>query len=813
MLEGFWQDLKHSARSLTRTPIFLTTSLVILSVGMGVTTAIFAVVDTVVVRPLNYRDAERLYAVHEVLPAPGRAIPQVPVNARHFEEWQTSVRSFEEGALISPRNFILTGAGEPRRIDGARVSPKLFTMLGLRAEYGRTFGESDAKPGNDHVAVIAHDLWSTQFEGSPSAVGRTVRIGGVPYVVIGVLAADSALPKLNQLYALDFSVPGRPQLWVPFVPSPSELNANGAFNFAAIVRLRRGVSVSVATSELNGIQSQFARQMPGNPRLEGALVPLQDQITGRTRTGLTLIMVLAAVVLLVSCLNIASLLLTRGSARRIEFAVRLAAGSSRRRLVRQVLMESVALSLLGCVLGLLLAQGAIQLIISSASVDIPRLESVALDQRVLMFALAVSIGSGLLIGAMPAWPLMRAMPADALKASSKGATRSHSSSSRQFLVALEVGMSTVAAIVAVLLALSFSRLLRVDRGFDTEDIVAGTMSFPPSRNAETTTRFLDALRNEAFSLPGVTAVGVSDRLPLSGEGGNLPITIEGSTQSPGQRPVASLHLANGDYFRVLGIPVLAGRLIEETDRQRSPVAVISRGAADRIWPQQNPIGKRFRSGPDSSPLFEVVGIVGDVRGVSLDAVPRLDVYLPYWSTFIGQAAISLRTDSTVDTLSPALRSAIRRLDPEIAVPPFQTMAQLMSESLAPRRFQLTLVLVFAATALFLAGIGVYSVVSHTVAHRSNEIGIRMALGARPSEIGKLVLAEGLAPVFLGVVGGFGASSALGTLLRSVLFGVSLADATTFVTAGVVLIGIALTAIAVPLRRATGVDPVAALRAE
>jgi putative ABC transport system permease protein len=814
MLDSLVSDLRFAGRMLRKNPGFSTIAIATLALGIGANTAIFSLVDGVILRPLAYLDAERLVAVHEIVPKFSGLAPLIPVNGMHFLEWRKSVHSFEQMALVGGMTFNLTGAGEPERLPAARVSPSLFPMLGVQAQLGRTFLDEEDRPGRDQVVILNHELWERRFAGDPHVIGRKITLDGHPYEIVGVLPPGFHFPKLNQLYAMTIAEE-RPEIWKPFALRDEELEPLGDFNYACIGRLRRGVQPAQALSELNVVQSHIASQSGEKIELHAALVKLRDQITGRSRTGLQLLLAAVGAVLLIGCVNIANLLLARGTARRREIGIRIALGAGRGRLVGQMLVESLVLAGMGGAAGVALAFEAIRIIVAYAPVDLPRTDEVHLDARVLLFTMILSIFTGALFGLFPAWRATRGDPQEAMKSGSRSSTAGRGSGRlRSLLVAVEVGLSAMCLIAGGLLLHSFVNLLHVDRGFDAERIVTVELNLPKSHYPDLpeSASFLGALLERVESLPGVKSAGVSNRLPLSGEGGNNLLGTEGANVPLMERPLADIRQVNPGFFRTMGIPLRSGRIFEEADRNRK-VGLVSAMTAGQLWPGENPIGKRFRMGGDDSPLMEVAGVVGDVRAVSLNKTPSLTVYVPYWQRFQNQASLAVRTSIDPLAASSAIRAAIRQVDRELPVPAFRTMEDIVAESVAQRRFQMSLVLLFAGAALLLASLGIYGVVSYSVAQRTNEMGIRMALGAQPGNIRRMVLGQSLLPVCAGLLAGVMASVALGGVLGSLLFGVSAWDPATISGVLILLIAVAATATLPPVRRATRVDPMSALRYE
>ncbi|HEX4594525.1 MAG TPA: ABC transporter permease [Bryobacteraceae bacterium] len=807
-------DLRFAGRMLRKDWGFHTVAIATLALGIGANTAIFSVVDGIILRPLAYRESQQLIVIHEVMPRFVKFAPMIPVNAMHFLDWRKNARSFSGMALIGGMTLNLTGSGEPERFSAARVSPSLFPMLGVQALLGRAFLNEEDQAGHDRVVVLNEALWRRRFNADPNVIGRKILLDGNPYEIIGVLPASFRFPKMNQLFAMITSGE-QPEIWKPFALRDEERDEMGDFNYVCIARLAPGVSQAQALSELNVIQGNLGARLPEKVELRAALVPMQEQIFGRARSGLQLMLAAVGAVLLIGCVNIANLLLARATTRRREMAIRSAIGASSGRLVRQMLIESLTLSGLGGLVGVIIAYAAIRIILASAPVDLPRLDEIHLDARVLLFTMAISILAGLLFGLLPAWRYAQADPQEAMRTGARGTTVGKGSGRlRSLLVTLEVGLSALCLVAGGLLLHSFFKLIHVDRGFETQRIVTVGMNLPATRYPDRDKRaaFLRTLLDRVSALPGVTSAAVSNMLPLSGEGGNNVISPEGSTLPLVERPVADIRQVNPDYFRTFGISLRSGRFFTDQDRGRN-VALLSALTAERIWPGQNPLGKRLHVGGDDSPLIEVVGIAGDVRGVSLNKSPSATVYLPYWQRNFNRAALAVKTGMDAAAAYSSIRSAIRAVDPELPVPAFQTMDEILAASVAQRKFQMTLVLLFGLTALLLASLGIYGVVSYSVAQRTNEMGIRMALGASRAGIRSLVLRQSLPPVLLGLAAGVVASLGLSRVLSSLLFGVGAGDPMTMIGVSALLGAVAIVAAYIPARRATQVDPITALRYE
>ena len=808
-------DIRYALRMMRRSPGFSAIAIATLAFGIGINTAIFSVFNGVLLRPLGYGDEGRLVEIHEVVPQFVRLAPKLPVNAMHFLEWRKGVHAFERMAMVGGTTLNLTGAGEPEKLTVGRTTPSLFPMLEARTELGRTFVEEEDQEGRDNVVVLSDTLWRRRFAADPGIVGRKILLDGRPFEVVGVLAPDFHFPKLSQLYDLKIEAE-RPDLWKPFAVKKQDLEPMGDFNYICIARLRQGVSVQQALAQVNAVQAHLVSMLPEKIGLFASIVPLQDQITGRSRGGLELVLGAVALVLLIGCVNIANLLLARASSRKRELAIRSALGAGAWRLLRQLLAESLIMAGVGGALGMAIAWGALRVILAHAPADLPRLDDVRLDGQALLFTLAVSAIAGVLFGALPGWRASHMAPQEGMQSVSRGGTEARGSGRlRSLLVALEVGLSTLCLIAGGLLLRSFVKLLNTEKGFAVERVVTVELNLPDARypGFPEHVRFERAVLEAVRTLPGVDSAGVSNMLPLSGIGGNNLISVEGTTLPFMERPLADLRGVNPEYFATLGIPLESGAIFADADRDRK-VAVVSTMAAARLWPGENPVGKRFRAGDPNAPLVSVVGVVGDVKGAGLDKPPMMTVYVPYWQTQTWAGpVVAARTRSDGVDVTAGIRGAIHGIDAELPVPKFQTMAQIVDESVAQRRFQMTLILLFAAAALVLASLGIYGVVSYSVASRRNEMGIRVALGARGADIVRMILGQALAPVALGFAAGLAAALAAGRLMAGMLYGVSAMDAVTIGSVLATLGVVATMAALIPARRAVAVDPGRVLKYE
>jgi predicted permease len=794
-------DLRYALRSLRRNPGFTAVALFTLALGIGANTAIFSVFSTVLLRPLPYPGAQKLVSVREVVPAWTRFGPTLPVAAWHFREWRKQSHVLDGAALVGGQLYTLTGEGEPIRVSAARVSASLFPLLGIQPALGRAFSEDEDQPGRNHVAVISQSLWKNRFQGDASLIGSKIVVNGAPYDVIGVLPPQTRLPE-------------EADLLVPFAISDNDLAIMGEFNYTCIARLKPGVSLAQAVADLNVIQSNIVKDLPEKVELRAAVTPLHEALTAGSRQSLSVLLAASSAVLLIVVVNLANLLLARASSRRRELAIRTALGAGVSRLVRQLLTESLLLATLGGLLGVLLASWSLSAIILKAPLDLPGLRDVHLHAPALLFAALITLASGTLFGILPAWRVSRTDPQAALKSGGRALTEGrHSGRLRRVLIAAEVALSAICLVVGGLLLSSFVRLTQVDKGFQPGRALTLSLSLPAVRypGQESRLRFLRTLLSQVHALPGVAAAGISNRAPLSGEGSNTGINVEGANLPASQRPIVDYRCVSPEFFPAMGIPLVAGRNLSESDNGRS-VALVSAQTARRLWPGQNALGKHFHLESLDENSVEVIGVVGDIR-TSLQKTPNMTVYVPYWRLSRNDFALVIRSSADPLGIASAVRGAVRGLDSQLVIPQVRTLDQIVDSAVAPRRFQLELILLFALSALLLAAVGVYGVVSQSVIQRTAEIGIRMALGATRLEVGTLISRQGLSPVLAGLAAGMLGAYFAGSLVAGLLFGVPALDPVTFAGTSLLLLAAAALACLIPTLRATRVDPLIALRYE
>jgi len=815
-LESSIQDLRYGLRMLAKNPGFTAVAVLTLALGIGANTAIFSVVDAVVLRPLPYKDPDRLVMVKERIPL---VTPEpIPVCAPDVVQFQRQNQVFESVAAFRSGQFDLSGEGEPERITAERVNASLFSLLGVQPLVGRAFTADEDQPGHS-LAILSYALWKRRFGANPDAVGRTVRLDRQAYTVIGVMPRSFVFPLrgMDQGDAAD--------VFVPMAFTRDELSDEGDnFNYSVLARLKPGIGLARANADADTIAYRILQTYPPQFRdrikLGAVALPLSGQVVGGVRTLLLLLLGAVGFVLLIACANIANLVLTRAAHRQREIAVRLALGAGRLRLLRQLAAENLLLALAGAGLGLVLAFAIMQGLVRWMPVNIPRVHAIGLDLAVLAFTLTLAVLAGLVFGVVPALAASRTDLNSTLKEGGRSAQQGPQHHHlRSVLVVAEVALSLVLLVGAGLLVRSFERVLATQPGFQPEHILTASLSLPEALYKQEQIRsFYRDLMARLQELPGVKAVGASTDLPLQA-GWNHVFTPEGYQTPHGAGLNVCYHsVILGDYLRTMGVPLLRGRYFTEQDTPASTaVLIVSESLAKRYWPNLDPIGKRLHWGPPESKdaWLTIVGVVGDVKQGPLDAPTIQHTYESYAQHDVPANTLNVAVRAAGDpaSLASALRAAVWGLDRQLAVADVRTMSQVISESTAPRRFNLCLLLAFAALAVALAGIGIYGVLSYSVAQRTHEIGIRMALGAQRGEVLRLVVGQGLLHLGLGIAIGIAGALALTRFLASLLYEVRATDPVTFVAVSAILTGIALLASYVPARRATKVDPMVALRYE
>jgi len=805
-------EFRYAIRSLLRDRGFAATVILSLALGIGANTAIFSLIDGILLRAPDYREPDRLVFISQLIPKFAKNYPTLPTNIAIFKIWQEKLSSTESMAISQKTTFNLTGVGQPEQLTGATVSAGWFGVFGVKPKLGRNFTAEEEHSGHDRVVMIAESLWRRRFHADPGIAGRKVLLEGRPYDIIGVVSSGFSYPTTPlELSGHDIVKPV--EVYKPVGYEPADLKVRlGDMNYWTVARLKPGVSLSQAQSELNVVESAVDRQIEGNFEVHANMTPLLESMVGKSKQGLLLVMAAVGAVLLVLVVNLANLSLARAAGRARDSAIRTALGASQGRLVRQSLMESLVLGLAGGVLGILLAWWGVKTLVAAAPMDLPRLSEVHMDWRVLVFAGAISVVAGIAFGVLPALRSAWTAPIEALKSGGRSNTEGRGGLRvRNLLVSFEVGLSAALLVTAGLLIASFTRVMTLDRGFEVDRVLALDLSLLNSKYPKFPERsaFFDRLLLKAAALPGVQSASITSALPLSGETWIDLIQREKETRPMAELPASNVRFISPEYFRTLHVTMRDGRAFEERDRQVK-VAIISASLAKRLWGDENPLGRRLQ---DNGSTMEVVGITPDFRSTSLDHEPVNMLYMPYWQRPRSNASLLLRTAMDPKQIVNAARTAIWELDGEVTIPEVRTLQEVMSKSVGERRFQMLLVLLFAGAALALAAIGAYGVLSYAVTRRTNEMGIRMALGAAQGEVLGMVLRQGMMPVLVGLIGGATVALGVGRYLESLLYQVSPRDPWAFGVSAAVLLAVSVAACLIPARRATRVNPVDALRFE
>ena len=814
-METTINDVRYAIRTLLRSPVFTFVSVVVLGFGIGATTTIFSVVDGVLLRPLPYPDSDRLVAVWETN---DQASPdfneRTEASPANYLDWCERNRSFANLAALRYTSLPLVTGDEPVRLEGASVTPNFFATVGVLPVAGRDFAPDDGLPNAAPVAIISTELWRRAFGADSGVVGSQVQLGGRPVTIAGVMPAGFNLP-FPRSRSID--------VWVPMPLDPA--NADRQAHVLYVVgRLRDGVTLASAREEIAGIASHLATEHPDtNVGRSVRPVPLQEWIVSDVRTPLLLLFASVAAVLLVACGNVANMLLARGAHRRREIAVRTALGASRLRIVRQLLTENVVLSLGGGALGLLLSAWSIDLLQTLAPDFIPRLADVGIRWPVFGFALGVSVVTAITFGLGPALRSTRTDLHESFKSGERAVGARMHDRVRGILVAAEVGITIVLLVGAGLLVRSFVRLVDIDPGLDPTHVVTLDVAIPRAKYAddERIAAFHTEILARVTASPGVDAAGAIDPLPLSDSNTTTSITIVGQpVPPPPERPDVEYRSASPGYFETMRIPVLAGRTFRDADDVGAPaVVVVNEALAELHWPGAGAVGQHITIPDDSDdpaalgPVYEVIGIVGNVRHTALDIAPKPECYASSLQDPGRYRTIVVRSSAPADRVVAMVRDAIRAVDPDQPVHNVMTMEQRVAETVARRRMAMQLAGAFALVALLIASVGVYGVLSYFVEQREREIGVRIALGARRSDVLKLVLGHGLTYAVGGLVAGSVAALLLSRVIASQLYGVSAIDPVTYIAIDALVLVVAVAATLVPALRATGVDPVVALRSE
>lgn len=808
MIGTLWQDIRFGLRLMAKKPGFTLVAVVALALGIGANTAIFSVVNAVLLSPLPYQHSERLVWMWGTNPVAG--IKKETASLPDFNDWRTQSQSFEEMAGFTNTALTLTGEQEPERIPGAVITSNFFSVLGVRPIMGREFTSEENGPNGARVVIISHSLWQRRFGGNPKIVGQTITLNGGAYQVVGVLPAGFKNPVPTERNVTE--------LWIPL---PMNLDSTGRrSDFLSVVgRLKPNVTIQQARAEMNTITARLEQQYPAsNTGWSALILPLQERITGDVRPAMWVIVGVVGFLLLIACANVANLLLVRSAARQQEIAVRRALGAGRFRLIRQFLTESVLLALAGGILGSLLAMWGVEFLVRLSPGNIPRLDEVRLNWRVLLFTLVVSLLTGAIFGLIPALHATNPNLTESLKEGGRSSTEGlRGARLRNALVVAEIAIALVLLVGAGLMIKSFIRLQAVDPGFKPERILAVDLALPSVKYKEAPQQvaFWDQLLGRVSQLPGVERAAAVTALPLSG-GAILSFDIEGRPAPPaGQEPDAEYRVVTPGYFETMGISLARGSGFTEQHTSNVPaVTIINETLARKYFPGEDPIGKRINLGnPETSPWRTIIGVVRDIRQQALEEEPYPQMYAPYAQFPSRAMTLVARTSSNPSGLVPIIRSELSSMDKDQPLFNVRTMEQVMSESISRQRFNMLLIAIFACVGLVLASVGIYGVMSYVVTLRTHEIGVRMALGASARDVLKMVVRQGMILAFAGTGVGLVAAFLLTRLISSLLFDVRATDPLTYILISVLLIAIALLACFIPARRATRVDPMVALRYE
>ncbi len=805
-METLWQDLKYGIRMLTSAPLFTLVAVLTLALGAGANTAIFSVINGILLRPLPYAQPERLMFFTEW----SEQVPEMSFSVANFKDVRDQNTRFESMVAYNGQDYVLTGEGDPERLRGRRATIGLLPTLGIQPILGRGFTPEEDKPGGERVVLLAEGYWTRRFARDPNILGRKLALNGESYSVIGVLPGRMhgswrRTDVFTSLGRLEDDLGG-------------EKNRGNHPGIYVIARLKPGATEEQGRTEILGIARRLSEQYPAsNARQSMTVQSLHHAIVGDVQRALVVLLAAVAFVLLIACVNVANLLLGRAAVRQKEIGVRMAMGAGRGRLMRQLLTESVLLSVIGGSLGLLLAYASVKWLVASLPTSVPRVEEIRMDAGVLAFTGAISILIGLLFGIIPAWKVTRTNLHDTLKEGGRGTPGAGHHRVRSVLAVTEISLALVLLVGAGLMLRSFFRVMHADPGFNAEGVLTAVVSLPQTKYKEPVQvrNFIDQVLQNVKAMPGVQAAGST--LPLLG-GWQSSFIVEGRPEPPpGQKPSSDISRVSTDYFRAMGVRLLKGREFTERDNADAPpVCIIDETFARTFWPNEDPLGKKIKFGradDKEAKWMEVVGVVAHVKNYGVDQSSRVETYYPYMQRPIGFFTLVIRTAGSPTSLIPGVRQAVIAVDRDVPISEVQTLAEIVADNTAERRMSAVLLAIFAALALLLAAVGIYGVMSYSVSQRTQEIGIRMALGAQPRHILRMILGHGAIVAGVGVVLGLAAAFGLARLIASLLFQVSTTDPPTFAVVPILLMAVALLACYVPARRATRVDPMIALRNE
>ena len=814
-IDRLCQDLRYGWRSLNRSWTFALVAIGSLGLGIGAATAMFALANVALLKPLPYRAPNDLVFAREIVQPLEHIYPTIPVNLNHYRFWRDHARAFESIAALLGTSATLTSSADSHVVFGADVSWNVFRLLGVEPRRGRSFTSDEEQPGRNRVVVVTDAFWRREMQGAQGAVGSTITLDGVPHTVVGILPESFHIPDGADLGPLAF-LDARSDFFRPI--GDVVRGWGGDYDYVVFGRLRRRTSIAAAASDLDLLERDIAREHELGYSLRARLVPLQEAIAGPVRTSVVVLLGAVLVLVVIVCVNLAGLTLARSNVRAREFSIRTALGAGRGRLLQQVLTEVAALSLAGGALGVVAAIAFVRALRTVESVHLPRLAEAGVDFSVIAFAGLLTAACAVMVGLVPARSVVAGdAGTQLLRSGGRGLTHGRAASRlREWLIGVEVALSVVLLVLAGLLVTSLARVLAVDRGFTGDRVVAARITLSPSqyRTAADRAGFYERALAAVRAIPGVRAAGYVNHLPLTGESNVDSVQLEGADREAvdpiaGKLIEVNVRYVSAGYFDALGIGLVRGRLIDDRDRSAA-TAVVSEHLAGKLWPGQNPLGKRLTTGAGAGTV-QVIGVVRDVHNARLDQPSTHIVYVPYWHRAVGAGEIVAKTAYDPDSVMKAIRDAIRTIDKGTPAPEMTTMNAIVARSVSQRAFQMRLAGAFALAALLLATMGIYGVIAYTVTQRRSEIGIRMALGARARQVLALVAGRGMRPVVAGLAAGLGVSVALGGVIRSMLFDVTTTDPITIALVAAAVLAVSALACVVPARSALRTDPSTVLR--
>jgi putative ABC transport system permease protein len=805
--------LRQGFRLLYKTPTFTATAVIILALGIGANSAIFSIVNAVLLRPLPYQHPERLAVLWGI----DKNNEKINVSPADYLDWKQRTQSFEQLGAVATQPFNMTGRGMPERVGGTFVTASMFQICGVPALYGRMLLPEDDNPGGRRVIVISYSLWQRRFGSDPGIVGTKVDLDGNAFTVVGVMPQNFRLVRRapQDVVTMDDA-----DVWVPLAFDPGIMRVRGAHFLLVVGQLKPGATVAQAQAEMAVITRQLEQQYPQtNSGITARIVPLYDQLAGKAKAPIYVLLGVVAFVLLIACLNLANLLLAKGTARRKEFAIRSAVGASSGHLIRQLLVESLLLCMIGGIAGLLLAWWGAKLLIALGPSNIPRWDSQGVDVPVLIFTFVISMLAGIVFGLFPAFQASRLNVNDVLKEGGSSLTGGHKHWRLQsLLVILEITIAIVLLVGAGLMIRSIFRLYDVKIGFNPSNLLTTEVALPALPGSKYADRaqsasFFEQLIQRLESFPEIKSVAITNNLPLSGRDTSIGYVIQGRPPArPGELNLVGFRVVSYKYMQTMGIPLLKGRDFNQQDTANSPqVAIINDAMARANWGQEDPLGKRIQIGGPAP--REIVGIIENISHFGVGDESKPEVFVPYSQVAMNAMFLVVRTSSAPKNIIGAVQREVLTGDPNQPVSKIKTMQELYSESIAERRFTMTLLTIFAAVALIMAAVGMYSLVSYAIKQRAYELGIRMALGATPSEIIKMVLRQGASLAAIGSVVGIVAALLLTRIMSSMIYGVGVTDPITFISITAISFVTAIIASYIPARQATRIDPMTVFRSE